>query len=258
MAERPREDNAVTMLMTSGFLAIPSILLRSYKRIGLGDEEMMLLLHLIDFRQQGIGLPTQRELAERMMMPEAMIASTMNVLLRQGFLAIEDGVGIGQESYDLRPLYHKLNDLLTPKRPPVNSLQILEKKETGVFELFEQEFGRPLSPLEYEKIVRWLDEDRYQEEIIREALREAVLSAKFNFKYIDRILFEWQKNNIRSLQELTAYREQFRNRLSGPRSGGPANAKGQQNRGREKAPEKIEPEQENKYDAFYRLYGRET
>jgi DNA replication protein len=258
MAERPREDNPLTMLMTEGFLAIPSILLKSYKRIGLGEEEMMLLLHLLQFRQEGIEMPTPRELAERMLMPEEAISRMLVVLIRQGFLGIEERLGAGQqEVYDLRPLYQKITDLLMPKRKQVNSLDVLERKEINVFELFEREFGRPLSPLEYEKIVRWLDEDHYQEEIIREALREAVLSAKFNFKYIDRILFEWHKNNIRSIQDLNSYREQYRNRLSGSRIGQQDGVKSQ-SRTREKAPETIEPEQENKYDAFYRLYGRET
>ena len=259
MAERPRVDNAMTTLLTAGFLAIPSLLLKNYKRMGLGDEEMMLLLHLIQFRQEGIEMPTPRELAERMMIPEDMLAKLLGFWTRLGYVHIEERMVTALvESYDLRPLYDKLNDLLTPKRPQVNSLEILEKKETSIFAVFEQEFGRPLSPLEGEMIIKWLDEDRFQEEIIREALREAVLSAKYNFKYIDRILFDWQKNHIRSLQDLNAYREQYRNRMSGPRGGNMKQSNQNQHRTREKAPEQIEPEQENKYDACYRLYGRET
>lgn len=106
-------------------------------------------------------------------------------------------------------------------------------------------------------IIKWMDEDRYREELIREALREAVLSGKFNFKYIDRILFEWQKVNVRTLQELNVHREQFRNRMPGNRQ------RQNQQQSRQPAQQQRQaatPEQDgqaNKYDEFYRMYGRE-
>ncbi|GAA3327383.1 hypothetical protein GCM10020331_067100 [Ectobacillus funiculus] len=39
----------------------------------------------------------------------------------------------------------------------------------------------------------WQDQDHHTPVIIQTALREAVLSGKLNFRYIDRILFEWKK-----------------------------------------------------------------
>jgi DNA replication protein len=261
MTQTPTQDPALTVLMTSGFVAIPGILLRSYKRLGLGDEEMMLLLHLIEFRQEGIPYPTPHEISERMMIPEDIISKMLLNLIREGFLQVEERIGVRiQELYDLRPLYDRLNELLQPKvqaQPPLSSLDLLEKKDKSIFELFEQEFGRPLSPLEYEKIVRWIDEDQYGEELIREALREAVLAAKFNFKYIDRILFEWQKNHIRTMQELNVYREQYRNRIpsrQGATGGGAAKSK---SKARDKANDTPGQDLDDKYDAFYKMYGRE-
>ncbi|MGZ4106484.1 MAG: DnaD domain-containing protein [Tumebacillaceae bacterium] len=261
MAETQSHDNALTVLMTSGFTTIPGILLQKYKQLGLKDEEMMLLLHLIQHQQEGVKFPTFEQLGERMSTREE-IPYMLQKLIMNDFLTIAEEKGLGQETYDLLPLYRKLSKLLEkPKVPPLTSLDLLEKKDqTNVFALFEQEFGRPLSPLEYEKIVRWIDEDQYKEEIIREALREAVLSAKFNFKYIDRILFEWQKNHIRTLQELNTYREQFRNRMPGARSGGKAPTGGGYNNKNVPKDKPLETEAEqqgNKYDAFYKMYGRE-
>ncbi|MCL6593475.1 MAG: DnaD domain protein [Alicyclobacillus sp.] len=79
--------------------------------------------------------------------------------------------------------------------------------------LFEEEFGRPLSGLECEQICQWLDRDRHPEWLVVEALREAVLANKYSFKYIDRVLYEWQRHRIRSTAELAAYREEYRNRM---------------------------------------------
>ncbi|KEO80863.1 DnaD domain-containing protein [Tumebacillus flagellatus] len=252
-----RQDDALTVLLTSGFLAVPSLLLKLYKQLGLSDEEMMLILHLLQFRQEGIEFPTPAQIGERMMVHADMLPSMLLTLQRAGFLEI------GEEQIDLRPLYRKLSDVLQPKpQPAASSLDLLEKKEQNLFSVFEQEFGRPLSPLECEMIIKWLDEDRHREDLVREALREAVLSGKFNFKYIDRILFEWQKINIRTLQELQVHREQFRNRTPGSRqrqaqparSSAPSQARNTQPQG---AQAEAEDGQENKYDAFYRMYGRE-
>jgi DNA replication protein len=255
------QDNSLTVLMTSGFVAVPGILLREYKQLGLRDEEMMLLLHLLQFRQEGTDFPTPRELIGRMTLQEDTLETMLYRLMRHGFLDIVEvrSSGVMQEAYDLRPLYHKLAELLEPKaKPAPTSLDLLERKEqNNIFALFEQEFGRPLSPLEYEKIVRWLDEDHYKEELIREALREAVMAAKFNFKYIDRILFEWQKNNIRSMQDLNAYREQFRNRMSGGgRTGQQHASTSNRNKSKETGSSAVE-HGEDKYDAFYRMFGRD-
>ena len=45
-----------------------------------------------------------------------------------------------------------------------------------------------LSPMECESITMWLDEDGHTVEIIRAALKEAVLAQKISLRYIDRIL----------------------------------------------------------------------
>jgi len=249
MVERFQSDNACTLLLSSGFTTIPGALMRLYKQIGLSDEEMMLFLHLIQFQQEGVALPSSAQLAARMTLHQEMLQSMIMRLLQSGFLSVEAN-GL-EERFDLKPLYRKLSACLEPPKPvPPSSLDLLEKKETNLFSMFEQEFGRPLSPLEYERIARWIDEDHYREELIREALQEAVMAGKFNFKYIDRILFEWQKHNIRSMHELNTYREQFRNRL--PNGRGPAR---QAPAAQGKGPAPAEGEQANKYDAFYQMYG---
>ena len=77
----------------------------------------------------------------------------------------------------------------------------VSKEEGKLFNLFEQEFGRALSPFEIEMISYWIDDDRFKPALIKAALREAVLLGKLNFRYIDRILAEWKKKGIRSVQE---------------------------------------------------------
>src|SRR5690606_13024812 len=79
-----------------------------------------------------------------------------------------------------------------------------------IFSLFEQEFGRFLSPMECESITMWLDEDGHSAEIIRAALKEAVLAQKISLRYIDRILFEWKKKNVKTLSDVERQTKSFR------------------------------------------------
>ena len=69
-----------------------------------------------------------------------------------------------------------------------------------------------MSPMECEMLTQWVDQDGYSEELILAALREAVFSGKASFRYIDRILLEWQRNRIRNAEEAAEYSRRFRQR----------------------------------------------
>lgn len=85
----------------------------------------------------------------------------------------------------------------------------IEQKDTDIFALFERELGRTLSSFEYEIINKWL-ENGIDENIIKGALKEAILNDVRNFKYIDKIVYEWSKNNAKNkFKEETTKEEIF-------------------------------------------------
>ncbi len=51
-------------------------------------------------------------------------------------------------------------------------------------------------------IGQWLETDHYQPELIRLALREAVLNQAYSLKYIDRILLAWERKNITTKEQV--------------------------------------------------------
>ncbi|MDM8277294.1 DnaD domain protein, partial [Lactobacillus gallinarum] len=69
----------------------------------------------------------------------------------------------------------------------------------------EVEFGRYLSPIEREEIAQWLSVDHYTPEVIELALREAVLSQAYSLKYIDRVLLNWQRHNLKTVDEIERF-----------------------------------------------------
>lgn len=84
----------------------------------------------------------------------------------------------------------------------------MNNKKMNLYEIFEQEFGRPFSPMELQQLMEW--EREYKPEIIVQALKEAVIAGKRNMRYIDRILLNWQHENIQTKQEAIDYGRNFR------------------------------------------------
>lgn len=196
--------------LNEGSVSIPNLLLQHYKQMGINEIECMLLIQIYSFSYKGIQFPTPEQLAERMTLSSEDCMQLIRTLIHKDVLHIEqhkDPVQtIYSESYSLAPLWEKLITSMTNFENQNEAVQT----EESLYTLFENEFARPLSPIECETLAMWIDEDKHSSELIKAALKEAVLSGKLNFRYIDRILFEWKKNGIETSTEAHAYGEKFR------------------------------------------------
>ena len=76
-----------------------------------------------------------------------------------------------------------------------------EEDKQNIFDMFQHELGRNISPMEYEIINAWLEKD-FSEELILGALKEAVYNGVSSLRYIDKILYEWQKKGYHTLKEV--------------------------------------------------------
>ena len=64
-------------------------------------------------------------------------------------------------------------------------------------EVFEKEFGRTLSSMDCEIINAWI-ENGFSEELILSALKEAVYNGATSLRYIDKVLYEWNRKGIKA------------------------------------------------------------
>lgn len=67
-----------------------------------------------------------------------------------------------------------------------------------------QENGFILMPIHYEKIQKWKNDD-----LTRYAIKKAVLNGKYNINYVDKILFNWERNNITTVEQAKAQEDEF-------------------------------------------------
>ncbi|GEL04957.1 DnaD domain-containing protein [Rummeliibacillus stabekisii] len=207
-----KETERLQVWIEQGNVTISQLFFQFYKLLQISDEEAMLIMHLNAFQESGNSFPTPANIAERMTMSEDMVATNMQRLMQKGYMEIHqklDEQGVLYEVISLMPLWKRILDYMTTQNQKDETTN--EKlKEGQLFQLFEQEFGRFLSPMETEMISMWLDQDRHTPEVIRKALMEAVLSQKLSLRYIDRILFEWKKNHVKTIEDAEKHSKNFR------------------------------------------------
>lgn len=80
-----------------------------------------------------------------------------------------------------------------------NSIEKNNNKE-NIYQYIENNFGRTISPLEYEKVEKWLS--LFSEDIIKYAFEIAVLNGKRTFGYVEGIIKNWQGCNYTTLEEI--------------------------------------------------------
>lgn len=79
--------------------------------------------------------------------------------------------------------------------------------DNNIYNYIEDNFGRTLSPLDYEIISEWEDN-----ELTRYAIKKAVINNKCSIGYIEGILKGFKRNNITTVQQAQDEEEQFRKR----------------------------------------------
>lgn len=195
-----------------GNVHISQLFFQQYKACGIEDDEALLILHMTAFIEKGNHFPTPDDLAERSHISKEQVSHLMQRLFQKGYLTIEqkyDDNGMLNEAFSFYSLWNCLLDSLITEE--TSKEQQSQKDEEGeIFRLFEQEFGRFLSPMESETISMWFDQDQLSPELIRAALKEAVLAQKMSLRYIDRILFEWKKKNVKTLSDVEKQASQYR------------------------------------------------
>lgn len=204
-----RQDEKLQRWIEQGTVQMSQLFFRKYKQLQIEDVEAMFIMQLVAFQTEGQPFPTPQDFADRMHMSANDVTLIVQKLMQYGFLQIkksQDVLGVYYETYSLMPLWLRLAEA---------EVQKVEREEEQVaegelFKMFEQEFGRFLSPMEVETISKWLDEDEHTPIIIQAALREAVIAQKVSLRYIDRILFEWKKKNVQSLQDVERQTQKFR------------------------------------------------
>ena len=158
-------------------------------------KEFLLLLYFINIK----ALLDLNDIKKVLGFNEEEILNTYTSLITKGLIEVKvfKESGVVSEVISLDMFYDKL--VMNTKN---------EENNTDIYSKFESEFGRSLSPIEYETINRWL-ENGVSEEIITSALKEAVINGASNLRYIDKIIYEWTKKGVKPKEEDYTFIDDF-------------------------------------------------
>jgi len=162
---------------------INSNVIKNISSLDLNLEEFLLFLYFINISND-LNL---EDIKDKLGFSDEQIFNSFNNLINKKYIDMKviNKNGIVKEKIILDTFYDRL--VLNKKE---------EKNNTDIYGLFERELGRTLSSYEYEIIGRWLEKN-ISEDLIKEALKEAILSGVTNFKYIDKIVYEWSKKGVK-------------------------------------------------------------
>ena len=200
------------MASSSGATVLPNLLLDAYHYYRINSDELVLLLHLMRCQDSPLGseLALSDYLMAKMKRTRGEIMHLLRGLHNKGILMLQKDAGLLKpQEVSLHLLY---GNLLNWQELPDE-----KKEETGLDDYttlvhaFEQTFMH-LTHFEYDRIKEWLDVDGWPPEIIVEALETAALSRVLNFKYVDRILLNWQMQGLSTLEEIHQANEAFAKR----------------------------------------------
>ncbi|QGR00159.1 DnaD domain protein [Paenibacillus psychroresistens] len=203
--------------MKTGNVNIPLMLLQVYSILKLSDLEAMLIIQLIAYTsQEDKEFPTVEEIQARLSSSQEQVIKALQKLLKDQWIAIEERIdpisGIQYERYDLDGVLIKLSEYISDEMRKQNLIKKKDEPKEGkdIFSIIEREFARPLTPMELEMVTNWLDKDQYKEELILAALKEAVFAGKVHFNYLDRILLEWSRNRVFTVEQAKEHSQKFR------------------------------------------------
>lgn len=179
---------------------IPRNLFVNYKKIGMTEIELVIIIYLLNSDDT---IYNPKKISNDLGIELNVVLEIINGLTEKGIINLEiiKVNNIRNEIINLDLLYEKLAFILLKKEN--------KKESTNLFDIFEKELGRTLSPMEYEIINGWLGCD-YTEELIVLALKEAIYNGVSNFRYIDRIIYEWNKKGIKTKEDIERNRKEHK------------------------------------------------
>lgn len=171
--------NIVELLKSKTYM-IPSTLIKNYLKLNITEKELIFIIYIMNNNDEfNINL-----ICDDLGYTKKDVMALISSLSEKNLLSLD--VKDKKDYLNLEELYNKLGFLM------------IEKKEvkTDIYSVIESEFGRTLSPMEYEIVRAWID-NGFNEELIKEALKEAIYNHVTSLRYIDTILYEWNKKGYK-------------------------------------------------------------
>lgn len=183
-------------------IVVPKILFNNYRKMNITEEELVIIMLIMN---NGVRMEYNPDIfVNELNMDKLKVMELISNLVDKKILSI-DMIKNGRKSEEyisLEILYDKLLNVVVDTKEEVVI-------DDSIFSIFEGELGRLLSPLEIEQIKEWVLTYK-NEKLIKAALKEAVLNGISSFRYIERILDDWNRKGYKSEEDILRDKENYR------------------------------------------------
>ena len=192
----------------SGNLVLPSDLLLHYNQLFSSSDDFLVWQFFYLQNTTALGELSPSQIAEKIGKNVTEVNLAISRLTEKGLLQYRtiELNGEIEVIFDATFALERLDQLFEKQAP--KQVQSAPNDLKSLVDTFQQELGRLLSPFEIEDLEKSLKEDGTSADLIKEALREAVLNGKPNWKYIQAILRNWRHEGIRSVAQVEAKRQE--------------------------------------------------
>ena len=192
----------------SGNLVLPSDLLLNYNQLFSSSDDFLVWQFFYLQNTTALGELSPSQIAEKIGKQVTEVNQAISRLTDKGLLQYRtiELNGEIEVIFDATLALERLDQLFGKQE--TSQVQSAQNDLKSLVETFQQELGRLLSPFEIEDLEKSLKEDGTSADLIKEALREAVLNGKPNWKYIQAILRNWRHEGIKSVAQVEAKRQE--------------------------------------------------
>ena len=204
------KDKFMQQINNENHYTVPNYVLLFAKEASLDANSLILLIYFLNQKNKDIF--NYKKILNDLSFTEKELLESISVLKDKKILSIsmeKNESGILEERVDISSFYDIVfSKFLEEEKEKAN--------DSNLYSEFEKEFGRTLSPMEYEIINSWL-ESKISNDLILAALKEAVFNGVTNLRYIDKIIRDWDKKGIKNekdvLNDKKKYKEKKQNKL---------------------------------------------
>ena len=182
------------------YINFERLLTLNYKKIGLSDDEFVLLLITYELVQTGTKFVNPADLALLCNFSTTKIDVVYSGLISKKLVSNEfSRNGAIYTSFDgiVKKLLGCLDDEVDVQEAKDKKDKI---KEEDLFVYMQNFFNRPLSPLEYDVIQSWKNKN-YDFALIKASAEIAAQTGNKSIRYIDTIIFEENKKIVMGVEE---------------------------------------------------------
>ena len=194
------KQKQLVSLLESKNIIIPLLFFREYKKLNINLEEFIFLMYLKDKGNTFTFDP--KSMSEELGLSIKNILILISSLTDKKLLMIDtykNDKGIGEEKVDMSLFYEKIASIISDEVIKNNEKEL----DINIFSTIEKEFGRTLNSSEIEFIKAW--SSSFDSGVIIEAVKEAVLNGVSSIRYIDKILYDWDKKGIKTSDDVKHY-----------------------------------------------------